>query len=60
MFENGWMFKDIIMLGALICLDCVACCLLCMCSICLLPVFMLSTLLFIEDGDDSALDSHVS
>ena len=54
------MFKDIIMLGALICPDYVACCFLYMCRIWLLPVFMLSNLLFIRGGDDSALDSHVS
>ena len=60
MFENRWIFKYVVMHGGLICLDCIAYCPLYLCQIFLLHFFMLSASLFILEGDDSALDEHVS
>ena len=60
MSDNRWRFKDVIMHGGLIYLDCNAYCPLYMCQISLLHFFMLSASLFILEGDDSALDEHVS
>ena len=60
MIENRWIFKDFVMHDGLICLDYITYCHLYMCQISLLHFFMLSATLFILEGDDSALDEHVS